>query len=72
MEEITEKIMENILDMVKQKEKYALKKFQNTKNKEHEKTQKQMNELREDFKKQQSQTKDTMKKHIYDQTQHKI
>jgi hypothetical protein len=32
-----------------------------TKNKEHEKTQKQINELREDINKQQSETKDTKK-----------
>jgi hypothetical protein len=40
----------------------TLKKFQYTKKKEHEKTQKQINELREDFSKYQSETKDTIKK----------
>jgi hypothetical protein len=52
--------MEKTLDLVNQKVQDALKKFQDTKNKEHEKTQKQMNELRENFNKQQSQTKDTI------------
>jgi cell division ATPase FtsA len=37
MEEITEKLMEKILDMVNQKVQDALKKFQDTTNKEHEK-----------------------------------
>jgi hypothetical protein len=40
--------MENILDMVKQNVQDACKKFQDTKNKEHGKTQKK-NELKEDF-----------------------
>jgi hypothetical protein len=53
--------MEKILDMVNQNVQDALKKFQDTKNKEHEKTQKHINELREDFNKQ-SETKDTIKK----------
>jgi hypothetical protein len=35
-----------------------------SRNKEHEKTQKQINELREDFNKHQSETKDTTKKEI--------
>jgi uncharacterized protein involved in exopolysaccharide biosynthesis len=48
--------------MVSQNVQDALKKFQDTKNKEHEKTQKQINELREDFNKYQSETKDTIKK----------
>jgi hypothetical protein len=54
--------MEKILDMVKQNVQDALKKFQDTKNKNHEKTQKQINELREDFNKDQSETKDTIKR----------
>jgi hypothetical protein len=45
-EEISEKFMEEILDMVKQNLQDALKKFQDTKNKEHEITQKQIKELR--------------------------
>jgi hypothetical protein len=40
---ITENFMEMILDTVNQKVQDALKKFQDTKNKEYEKTQKQMN-----------------------------
>jgi hypothetical protein len=57
--------MEKILDMVNQNVHDALKKFQDTKNKEHEKTQKQINELREDLNKHQTETKDTIKKKIY-------
>jgi hypothetical protein len=41
--------MERIKDMVNQNVQNALKKFEGTKNKEHEKTQKQINELRENF-----------------------
>jgi mevalonate kinase len=36
--ESTQKIMEKILDMINQNVQTALKKFQDTKNKEHEKT----------------------------------
>jgi hypothetical protein len=54
--------MEQILDLVNQNVQGAFKKFQDTKNKEHEKTQKQVNELREDFNRYQSETKDTLKK----------
>jgi F0F1-type ATP synthase membrane subunit b/b' len=61
LEEISEKFMEKIQHMINQNVKDALKKFQDTKNKEHEKTQKQINELREDFNKHQSETKDTIK-----------
>jgi hypothetical protein len=46
LEEITKKLMEKILDTVNQNVKDALKKFQDAKNKDHEKTQKQINELR--------------------------
>jgi uncharacterized protein (DUF2252 family) len=66
LEDITEKFMEKILDMINQNVKDALKKFQNTKNKEYEKTQTQINELREDFNKHQSETKDTIKREIYE------
>jgi cell division ATPase FtsA len=38
LKEITEKLMEKMLDMVNQNVQDALKKFQDTKNKEHEKT----------------------------------
>jgi cell division protein FtsX len=44
----------------------AIKKFQDTKNIEYEKTQKQINELSEDFNKQQSETNDTIKREIYE------
>jgi hypothetical protein len=53
--------MEKIQDMVNQNVQNALK-FQNIKNKEHKKTQKQINELREDFNKHQSKTKGHYKK----------
>jgi phage-related protein len=46
-----EKYMEKILVMVNQNIQYALEKFRDTKNKEHEKTQKHINELREDLNK---------------------
>jgi hypothetical protein len=42
---ITENFIEMLLDTVNQNVQEALKKFQDTKNKEHEKTQKQINEL---------------------------
>jgi hypothetical protein len=42
---ITENFMEMLLDMVNQNVQEALKNFQDTKNKEYEKTQKQINEL---------------------------
>jgi regulator of replication initiation timing len=42
---ITENLMEILLDMVNQKIQKALKKFQDTKNKEYKKTQKQINEV---------------------------
>jgi uncharacterized protein involved in exopolysaccharide biosynthesis len=45
------KFMEKILDMVNKNVEDAIKKFQDTKNKEHEMTQKQINELRENFNK---------------------
>jgi anthranilate/para-aminobenzoate synthase component I len=64
LEESTETFMERILDMVNQKVQDALKKFQDTKNKEHEKTQEQMN--REDFNRHQSEAKDTIKREIYE------
>jgi hypothetical protein len=58
--------MENILDIVNEKVQDALKKFQDTQNKEHEKTQQQINKIREDFNKQQSETKEIIKKEIYE------
>jgi phage-related protein len=65
LEDITEKFMEKILDLVDKNVKDALKKFQDTKNKEHEMTQKQIKEFRRDFNEQQSKTKDTIKREIY-------
>jgi hypothetical protein len=41
--------VEKILNMLNKSAQTALKKFQGTKYKEHEKTQKQIKELREDF-----------------------
>jgi hypothetical protein len=42
----TKKFREKILDMVNQNVQNALKKFQDSKTKEHEKTKKQLKELR--------------------------
>jgi Na+/phosphate symporter len=61
LEDIIKKFMEKILGMVNQNVQDALKKFHNTKNEEHEKTQKQIKELR-GLKQQQSETKDTIKR----------
>jgi hypothetical protein len=66
LEDITKKFMETILYMINQNVRDALKKFQDTKSKEHEKTQKQIKELREDFNKHRSETKDTIKREIYE------
>jgi flagellar biosynthesis chaperone FliJ len=60
-EEIAEKFLEKILDMVDQNVEDAPKKYQDIKNKEHEKTQKQINELRDNLNKYQSEKKDTIK-----------
>jgi cell division ATPase FtsA len=46
LEKITEKFMEEILDVVNQNVQDAIKKFQDSKNKEHEKTYKHMNSER--------------------------
>jgi hypothetical protein len=46
LQEIHEKFIEKILDVVTQNVQDALKKFQDTKNKEYEKTQKQLSEFR--------------------------
>jgi hypothetical protein len=66
LEEISEKFMEKILCMVNRNVQNALKKFQDTKNNEHEKTQKQIKEFKQDFNKHQSKTKDTVKRDIYE------
>jgi uncharacterized protein involved in exopolysaccharide biosynthesis len=52
--------MEMLLDMVNQNVQEALKKFQDTKNKEYKKTQKQINELIGALNKHQSETKNTI------------
>jgi hypothetical protein len=64
MKEVTEKLMEKILDTVNQKVQDALMKFQDTTNKELEKTQKQLYEIKEDFNKHQSEANDTKKTDI--------
>jgi molecular chaperone GrpE (heat shock protein) len=51
-------------DTVNQNVQDALKKFQNTKNKEHEKTQKQINECRDVLNKHQSGKKNNLKRQI--------
>jgi gas vesicle protein len=51
--------MEMLLDMVKQNVQEALKQFQDTKNKEYKKTQKQINELIGALSKHQSETENT-------------
>jgi hypothetical protein len=64
LQEITENFMEKILDMANQNVEDALKKFQDTKNKEHEKTCKQINELRGALNKHQSKTDNTINREI--------
>jgi hypothetical protein len=63
---ITENFMEMILDMVNQNVQEAFKKFQDNKNKENEKTQKQINKLIGAIKKHQSKTEDTINTQIND------
>jgi molecular chaperone DnaK (HSP70) len=46
LQEIMENFMEKIIYVINKNVKDALKKYQDTKNKEHKKTQKQINELR--------------------------
>jgi molecular chaperone DnaK (HSP70) len=64
LQEITENFMEKILDKVNQNVQDALKKFQDTKNKEHEKTQKQINELRGILNKHQIETENAINREI--------
>jgi hypothetical protein len=64
LQEITENFKEKILDMVNQNIQDALQKFQDTKNKEHYKTQEEINELRHNLNKHQSETKDTIKREM--------
>jgi hypothetical protein len=54
--------MEMLLDMVNQNIQKALKKFQDNKNKEYEKIQKQINEFIEALNKHQSETENTIKR----------
>jgi hypothetical protein len=61
---ITENFMEKIVDMANQNVQEALKKFQDTKNKEYEKTQKLINELIGALSKHQSETENTMNREI--------
>jgi hypothetical protein len=63
-EEINESLTEMLLDMVKQNIQEALKKFQDSKNKEYEKTQEQINELIGPLNKQQSETENTINREI--------
>jgi uncharacterized protein YukE len=56
--------MEMLLDMVNQNVQEALKKFQDTKNKEYEKTQKQINEFIGDPNKHYSKTQNTKNREI--------
>jgi hypothetical protein len=56
--------MELLLDMVNQTVQQALKKFQDTKNKEYKKTQKQINELIGALNKNRSETQNAIKREI--------
>jgi cell division protein FtsX len=56
--------MEMLLDLVNQKVHKALKKFQDIKNKEYEKTQKQINELKGALNKHQRETENTINREI--------
>jgi hypothetical protein len=66
MDKLIEKLMEKLQDTVNQKVQDALKKFEDTTNKELAKTQKQLNELRVDFNKHQHEAKETIEKKIYE------
>jgi hypothetical protein len=59
---ITENFMEMILDMINQNIQDALEKFQDTKNKEYEKTQKQINEIIGALNKYQNETENTIER----------
>jgi 5'-deoxynucleotidase YfbR-like HD superfamily hydrolase len=64
LQETIEKFMEKILDIVNQNVQEALKKFQDTTNKEYEKTQKQINELIGILNKHQCETENTINREI--------
>jgi hypothetical protein len=53
-----------LLDMVNQNQQEVLKKFQDNKNKEYEKTQKQINEIIEALNKRQTETETTTNREI--------
>jgi hypothetical protein len=57
---INENFIEMLLDMVNQNVQVALKKFQDNKNKEYKKTQKQINEIIGALNKHQSETQNTI------------
>jgi membrane-associated HD superfamily phosphohydrolase len=61
---VTENFMEMILDVVKQNIENAPKKFQDTKNKEYEKTRKEINEFIGALNKHQSETENTINREI--------
>jgi membrane-associated HD superfamily phosphohydrolase len=61
---VTENFMKIILDMVNQNVQETLKKFQDIKNKEYEKTQEQRHEIIGALKKHQSETEDTINREI--------
>jgi molecular chaperone DnaK (HSP70) len=63
-EEILQVINKNFMEMVNQNVQEALKKFQATKNKQYEKTQKQINELIGALNKHQSETENTINREI--------
>jgi uncharacterized protein YlxW (UPF0749 family) len=64
LKEITDNFMEMLLDMVNQNIQEVLKKFQDNKNKEYEKTQKQINELIRVLNKYQSEKENTINREI--------
>jgi hypothetical protein len=64
LQEITENFMEKILDMINQNVQDTLTKFQDTKNKEYEETQKQINELRGVLNEHQSETQNIINREI--------
>jgi hypothetical protein len=61
---LTENFMEMILDMVNQNVQETVKKFQDTKNKEYEKTQEQINEIIGSLNKHQSETENTINREV--------
>jgi hypothetical protein len=64
--EITENFMEMLLDMVNQNVQGALKKFQDNKNREYEKTPKPINKLTGVLNKYQSETQNTINREIHE------